>query len=222
MKKLIGSILVFFTIVNLTFAQATVVNDAIITYNINIIDAKGEKLATSALNGAELKVTLRKEQSKTELKNKLGVEVTNFDAKAQKGFILKEYSGQKLMITLTADNWAQKNSAIEKLDFNEEAATVTIAGYSCKKATAVGKDGKKYVVWYDATNTIANKTYNNAFPQVKGLPVQYEMQSGNLTFQYTLTKFETAASIANTVFDAPKIGYRTMTFEESQQLKKGE
>jgi hypothetical protein len=98
---------------------------------------------------------------------------------------------------------------------------VSIAGYTCKKATATAPDGKNYTVYFDPSVILANKTYNNAFPQLQGLPVQYELQSGNLTFKYTLSK-NSADAVAINKFETPKAGYRIMTFEENQQLKKGE
>jgi hypothetical protein len=76
-------------------------------------------------------------------------------------------------------------------------------------------------VYYDPTVTMSNTSYNNAFPQIVGLPVQFELSSGNLVFKYTLSTYTTDA-IPVAKFDAPKSGFRVMTYEENQQLKKGE
>src|SRR5690606_9166865 len=103
-----------------------------------------------------------------------------------KGFILKEYSGQKLMITMTRQNWEQKNKKNKTVEFAVDNEWVTIAGVRCKKATGTTEDGNNWVVYFDPTKQIADKDYNNAFSQLPGLPVQYEMKSGNLTFSYTL------------------------------------
>jgi GLPGLI family protein len=202
------------------FAQK-VISEGTLTYNISIETTKGEKQLASALNGAVLTLFVTNIKSRTEMQSKLGVETTVFDNKANKGFILKEYSGQKLMITTSTDNWNQKNQVSNSLSFIIDNATTTIAGYTCKKATATSADGKNYTVYFDATTSIANKSYNNAFPQLPGLPVQYELQSGNLVFKYTLSKTNTDA-LVGTKFDAPKAGFRVMTYEENQQLKKGE
>ncbi len=201
------------------FAQK-VLNEGTLTYGISILSAKGEKQIPGSLNGAELTVFFTKDKSRTEMVSKPGTETTVFDNKAGKGFILKEYSGQKLMITTTAENWTQKNHINSSLNFNIDDKITTIEGYSCKKATATSEDGKSYTVYFDPTVSIANTTYNNAFPQLQGLPVQYELQSGNLIFKYTLSKNLTASSLT-TKFDAPKAGFRVMTYEENQQLKKG-
>ena len=208
----------FFT--NQTYAQKTL-TDVVLTYNISIQTVKGEKPVASALNGATLSLFLTKDKSRSEMVSAPGIETNVFDSKAGKGFILKEYSGQKLMISLTSDNWSQKNYINSKLNFDVDNNTEVIAGYTCKKATATSPDGKVYTVYFDPTYTVLNKSYNNAFPQLQGLPIQYELASGNLIFKYSLNKLSSEA-INAAKFDAPKSGFRVMSFEENQQLKKGE
>ena len=222
MKIVLHSICFFISIVFSTssFAQK-IMNEGTLTYGISIESANEEKKMINALNGAILTLYITKDKSRTEIVNTLGTQATFFDAKIGKGYLLREYSAQKLMITVNADNWAQKNKVNNNLSFKIEDGTITIGGYTCKKATATAADGKNYTVYFDPSVTLANKTYNNAFPQLQGLPVQYELQSGNLTFKYTLSK-NSADVVAINKFETPKAGYRIMTFEENQQLKKGE
>lgn len=201
-------------------AQKTL-QDGILTYSISIETTNGEKQLNSALNGAILTIYLSKDKSRTEMVSKLGSETTVYDNAVGKGYILKEYSGQKLMITITADNWAQKNLISNTLVFKETEATTAIAGFECKKATATSAEGKNYTVFFDPTTTLTNKKYNNAFPQLQGVPVQYSLQSGNLVFKYTLQKSNSAV-LPSATFDPPKTGFRVMTYEENQQLKRGD
>src|SRR5688572_18878624 len=67
-------------------------------YDITITSSKSEAPIANSLNGATLLVYLKPTTSRTEMKSTLGTESTVFDTKSNKGFILKEYSGQKLMI----------------------------------------------------------------------------------------------------------------------------
>ncbi|RZK19940.1 MAG: hypothetical protein EOO43_11440 [Flavobacterium sp.] len=189
-------------------------------YNISIVSPKTETPSLNSLNGAVLTVYLKPSVSRTEMKSTLGTESTVFDNKSGSGFILKEYSGQKLMITMNAANWDQKNSSYEDMNFTTSNESVTVAGYQCKKATATLADGKVFTVYYDPTVVISNKKYNNAFSKLQGLPVQYEIQSGNLSFKYTLSSLSNDA-IPSAKFEAPKAGFRVMSYEENQQLKKG-
>lgn len=202
------------------FAQKQL-TDATIVYNLAIETRNGEKQLSNGLNGAVLTISLTKDKSKTELVSVPGTETNVYDSKAGKGFILKEFSAQKLMITTSTENWAQKNQNIKKQVFTTDNSETTIAGYKCKKAATANADGKNYTVYYDPTVTMTNTNYNNAFPQIAGLPVQFELSSGNLVFKYTLSTY-TADAIPASKFDAPKAGFRVMTYEENQQLKKGE
>jgi GLPGLI family protein len=208
-------------IISTNIVAQKIMNEGTLTYSISIESANGEKKVDNTSNGASLTLYITKDKSRTEIVNTLGSQATFFDAKTGKGYLLREYSAQKLMITVTADNWAQKNKITNNLSFKTEEGMTTIGGYACRKATATAADGKNYTVYFDPSITIANKTYNNAFPQLQGLPVQYELQSGNLIFKYTLSKIS-ADAVAINKFETPKTGFRIMTFEENQQLKKGE
>ena len=188
-------------------------------YNISIISDKSETPGINSLNGATLQIFLNPNQSRTEMKSSVGVETTVFDSKLKKGFILKEYSGQKLMISMNAANWADKNKLYESLQFIISEERSMIGNYSCKKATASLPDGKMFIVYFDPDITLNNRTYNNTFAQLPGLPVQYEIQSGDISFKYTLTKISYDA-VPSSKFEAPKTGFRVMTYEENQQLRK--
>lgn len=203
-----------------TVAQK-VLTDGMLKYDISIESANGEKQISGSLNGATLSVYLTKDKSRSDMLSTPGTETTVYDNKSGRGFILKEYSGQKLMITTTADNWAQKNHVNSNLNFEVQAGITNIVGYNCKKAVAKSENGKTYTVYYDPSIVIANKQYNNAFSQLPGLPVQYELSSGNLLFKYTLTGMNMDI-LSGIKFEAPKAGFRVMSYEENQQLKKGE
>ena len=194
--------------------------EGILQYNISIVSSKSEASALNSLNGAVLSVYLKPSASRTEMKSSLGVESTVFDNKSGNGFILKEYSGQKLMITMTKDNWNQKNQLFRNLRFTIDNTTQKIAGFSCKKATAKLENGKDFVVYFTPDVVPSTKEYSNAFQNLPGVPVQYELESGNLKFTYTLTEIN-YDNIPSVKFSIPKTGFRVMTYDENQQLKKG-
>ncbi len=198
-----------------------VLTEGMLKYNISIESSNGEKQIAGSLNGATLSIYLTKDKSRSEMISTPGTETTVFDNKAGKGFILKEYSGQKLMITTTSENWVQKNQVNTNLNFEAQSGTIKIGRYICKKATAQSDNGKSYTVYYDPSITIANKQYNNAFAQLAGLPIQYELSSGNLIFKYSLIGLN-MDGLNSGKFEAPKLGFRIMSYEENQQLKKGE
>ncbi len=216
--KILASILFSVTVFN-AFAQKQFTEGSI-QYKISIESGKTETPVVNSLNGAELTLYLKPTASRSEMKSSLGTESTVFDSRSGSGFILKEYSGQKLMISMNENNWFQKNRMYENMNFSIEEGTIAVAGYQCKKATAVLPDGKVFIVYYDPGILITNKKYNNAFSKLPGLPVQYELQSGNLNFRYTIIKVGYDA-VPLSKFEAPKSGFRVMTYDENQQLKKG-
>ncbi len=188
-------------------------------YDISITSSKAEAPIANSFNGATLSVFLKPTASRTEMKSTLGSETTMFDNRVGKGVILKEYSGQKLMISMDAGNWSDKNRTYENLNFTVSEEILKIREYNCKKAVATLPDGKVFTVYFDPSIAIVNKKYNNAFAQLPGLPVQYELESGNLTFRYTLNRLNYDA-VPAIKFEIPKSGYRVMTYEENQQLKR--
>ncbi|MBS1496520.1 MAG: hypothetical protein JSU03_02535 [Bacteroidetes bacterium] len=196
------------------------ISEGLIKYSISIESSKTDAPLANKLNGATFNVYLTPTESRTEMISTLGTETNVYNNNSGKGFILKEYSGQKLMITLNKENWLQKNEWNNNLKFTISNEVKSIAGYECKKATGITSEGKMITVYYAPGITVANKEYNNSFDNLPGLPVQFELKSGNLVFKYQLTDINNDP-VAASKFDTPKTGFRIMTYEENQQLKKG-
>lgn len=194
-------------------------NEGTLIYNISVSSSENNKVA-SALDGATLNIYLKGNQSRGEMLSKLGKEAGVYNSTSGTGFILKDYSGQKLMITMDKKNWEKKNHFYSSLKFKVEDYNGTMSGYKVKKATASLPTGKDFIVYFTPDVTLSNKTYNNAFPQLNGLPVQYELESGNITFKYVL-KSVSSEPVNSSLFEMPKSDYRVMTYDESQQLKTG-
>lgn len=197
------------------FAQKTI-SEGTITYNIST-QSEGPSQA-DPLNGATNTVSLKGSLSRTDMTSPLGKETTIYDEKIGAGVILKEYSGQKLMITLTKENWATINNKFEGINFVSTAETKTIAGYGCTKAIGKLHDGSSIVVFYTTDVNISNKDYSKIFKNLPGLPVEYEFQNGKLKFKYLLSAIN-FGSVPVSKFDFPKAGYRIMSYDESKQGK---
>jgi GLPGLI family protein len=145
----------------------------------------------------------------------LGSEATIYNAATGSGVILKDYSAQKLMITLTPEDWSKNNKKYEGITFENSGETAVIAGYNCKKAIAKLKDGSAFTVYYTTDINVTNKDYDYQFKTLPGLAVQYEMQTGKMKFKFTLAKIS-YASVPATKFEIPKSGYRVLTYEETK------
>lgn len=221
MKKL--NVFVMLTGLLAAFASANAqrnIAEATIVYDMVIETGNNTSKSGDALAGATTTVYLKGNNSRTDMASTLGKETTIYNSKTNNAVILKEFSGQKLMITLTKDNWIAKHKTYSNIKFELTSDTKTIAGYNTKKAIARMPDGKTFEVYYTPELIPANKEYDPTFSTLPGLAVQYEIESGKMKFKYTLSKINYDA-VQVSLFDFPTAGYRVMTYEENQNLKKG-
>ena len=195
------------------FSEGTVV------YNISVQPKDASKKNASVLNGAKAVLYLKGGLSKTELTSSLGTETTIYNGKTGNAVILREYSGQKLMITLTKDNWDEKNKKYRGLTFEITPETKIIEGYQCKKAIGKLVDGSTITVFYTPEITLINKEYNMAFKELAGLPLEYEFETETMKFKYSVAEID-FNPISTTKFEFPKTGFRVMTYEDNKQVKK--
>ena len=202
-----------------SFAQKTI-SEGTMVYDIVIQSGNKEPQIADAIDGGTVTIYIKGGQSRSDMVSALGKETTIHETKTGNAVILKEYSGQKLMITLTKDNWEAKNKAYKDIKFELTDETKTIAGYTCKKAIAGMPGGKSFVVYYAPDLLVTNKEYNASFKNLPGLALQYEYESGTMRYKYTISKIN-FDPIPASKFDFPKAGYRVMTYEENQQMRKG-
>lgn len=199
-----------------SFAQKTL-SEGTIVYAISIQTGDSKPQMADALDGATTTVYLKGGLSRIDMVSSLGNESTIYNAQTGEAVILKEYSSQKLMITLTKDNWLAKNKNYEGVTFTNNNDTKVIDGYNCKKATAKLEDGSTIIVYYTPDLIVVNKDYDQTFKNLPGLAMQYEFQSGSLKFKYVVTRLDfTPVPIAK--FDFPKSGYRVMTYDDTQKI----
>lgn len=201
---------------NYTSSAQKSVTEATMEFNISIETASAEPKMADMLDGATTTVYVKGAQSRSEMVSGLGREISIQDGKSGTGVILKDYSGQKLMITLTKDDWERKNKKYQGISFETTQETLVIAGYTCKKAIAKLKDGSSFIVYYSPDLNIVNKDYEYQFKTLPGLAMQYEWQSGKMKFKYTLSKIN-FDPVPSSKFEIPKSGYRVLSYEETQK-----
>jgi GLPGLI family protein len=187
-----------------------------LVYNISVETGSAEPKMADMLDGATTTVYLKGNQSRTEMVSGLGSEATIYNATTGSGVILKDYSAQKLMITLTPQEWEKNNKKYEGITFENTGETIDIAGFHCRKAIAKLKDGSTFTVYYTTDVSVSNKNYDYQFRTLPGLAVQYEMQTGKMKFKFTLSKIDYSVVPASK-FEIPKTGYRVLTYEETKK-----
>ncbi|MEO8110905.1 MAG: DUF4412 domain-containing protein [Ginsengibacter sp.] len=186
-----------------------------LVYSISVETGSAEPKMADMLDGATTTVYLKGNMSRTEMISGLGSEATIHNAATGNGVILKDYSGQKLMITLTPQDWQKNNKKYEGITFENTGETGIIEGFNCQKAVAKLKDGSTFTVYYTTDVTLPNKNYDYQFKTLPGLPVQYEMQSAKMNFKFTLSKIN-YDNVPASKFEIPKSGYRVMTYDETK------
>jgi GLPGLI family protein len=198
-------------------AQRTI-SEGTILYDITIQPKSKGTLSTAGLSGAKSTIYLKGGLSRTEMTSTLGTETTIYNSKIGNAVILKEYSGQKLMITLTKENWESSNKKFDGITYQLIAESKTLDGYNCKKAFAKLQDGSTISVYYTPELIAINKEYNQAFATLPGFPMEYEFETENLIIKYQLSKID-YSPLASSKFDFPKTGYRIMTYDENKAAK---
>ncbi len=216
MKKLKAILTSLILIAGINATAQKSISEATLVYNISVETQSKDPKMADMLDGATTTIYLKGTQSRSEMLSSLGSEVTILDAKSGSGVILKDYSGQKLMITMNKDDWEKKNRKYAGITFDLTDETQTIAGYNCKKAIAKLADGSSFIVYYSPDLNMANKDYEYPFKTLPGLAMQYEWQSGKTKFKYTLSKI-TFDAVASSKFEIPKSGYRVMTYDETKK-----
>lgn len=201
------------------YAQRSI-SEGTVVYDMVIQTGNNAPQNGDALNSATTTIYLKGNNSRTDMVSALGKEITIFNSKSDNAVILKEFSGQKLMITLTKENWKAKNKMYSDIKFELTNEFKTIAGYNTRKAIAQMTDGKSFVVYYTPDLIPANKEYDATFNNLPGLAIQYEIESGKMKFKYSISKISYDPVLVSQ-FDFPTSGYRVMTYDENQKLKKG-
>jgi GLPGLI family protein len=192
------------------------VSEFTIVYNSTVLSSTQKNPASTAINT----IYIKGNKSRLEVASGLVSFSTIFDGKSGSAVVLKELSGQKLLIRMNAENWQDMNKHYEGIHYVNEAETKVIAGYKCQKATALTKDSLYIEVFYTKDIISDNKDYDPMFRNLDGLPLEYEIRRGNIRIQYMLTSIN-LNPVPASKFDIPTGGYREMTYEESKKLGGG-
>jgi GLPGLI family protein len=192
------------------------VSELTLVYDASITTGSTEPKMADAFDGATTTIYLKGNLSRSELSSALFSSTTIHDSKTGAAVVLREVSGQKLLIRMSPENWIEKNKKYQGISFTNTNETKTIAGYNCTKAEATLGDGSSFTVYYTTEMIPENKEYDYQFKNLNGLPLEYELTQGQLKIKYTVSKIN-LNPVPSSKFDIPKGGYREMTYEESKK-----
>jgi GLPGLI family protein len=216
MKNLF-SIVVFFCLSCAVFAQKKI-SELTLVYDAKVTTGNAEPKMADAFDGATTTIYLKGNLSRSEMTSALFSSTSIHDAKTNTAVVLREVSGQKLLIRMSSKDWKEKNARYEGISFTNSGETKEIAGYKCIKSEARMSDGSSFIVFYTPELVPENKEYNYPFKNLNGLPLEYELTLRNLTIRYTVSKIN-LNPVPASKFDIPVSGYREMTFDESKKIR---
>ena len=217
MKKRVVILLIGLVGLGMSAMAQRKVSELTMVYDASISSGSNEPKMADALDGHSKTIYIKGNMSRAEMVTALFSSATIHDSKTGSSVVLKEVSGQKLLIRMTPDNWTENNKRYEGITFTNTNETKTIAGYNCIKAIAKLPDGTTFTVYYTPDIVPENKEYDYQFKNLNGLPLEYELVQGKLTIKYTVSKIN-MNPVPASKFDIPKTGYREMTYEESKKM----
>jgi len=184
-------------------------------YSVTIGNVKSDGIGVATHT-----IYIKGNKSRSEMTNSLFSSTTIFDANTGFAVILKEVSGQKLLIRLNPENWTEKNQMYDGVVYKPTSETKEIAGYKCIKATGQTQSGMIISVYYTRDIIPENRQYDPAFRTLDGLPLEYELTNGNVKINYRVARIN-LNPVPASKFDLPNSGYREMNYEESKKMNIG-
>ena len=194
------------------------ISELTLVYDAKVTTGNAEPRMADAFDGASTTIYLKGPMSRSEMTSALFSSATIHDAKNGTAVVLREVSGQKLLIRMSAEDWKEKNAKYEGITFTNTDETKEIAGYKCQKAEAKMSDGSTFIVYYTPDIVPENKEYDYHFRDLNGLPLEYELTQRNLTIRYTVSRIN-LNPVPAAKFTIPTSGYREMTYEESKKIR---
>ena len=212
MKKIALLLLTVFSI-KCGMAQARVMSDGSITYNIQAISESKNPTIVDAFDGSSFTVLLKGNNVRTDFKSLLRTQSIFYNGADSTATILKESGKEKYMFQLTSDNWTNYNKRYLNMSFStDNSKTKTIAGHTAVFASGTTVNGEKINVWYTTQLTPQARGYDYVFKNLNGLPLEYEVINGDVTVKYTAVSV-LLAPVSASRFDKPTSGYKIVPYQ---------
>ena len=205
--------------VSMAVRAQKVVSELTLVYDYSVNPTDDGKPG-SPTNNAIHTVYIKGNKSRSEISNSMFSSTTIFDGNTGFGVILREVSGQKLLIRLSPDNWAERNRMYDGIVYKNTTETKEIAGYKCIKAIGQTPSGATITVYYTRDIVPENKQYEPPFRTLDGLPLEYELTNGNVRIRYRISRIN-LNPVPASKFDVPNSGYRELSYEDSKKMNIG-
>jgi hypothetical protein len=198
MKKLVFLMVLFLPIGML--AQ-TMINEGKIVYDIFIMndlkEVKGQLIIT-VKNGI-----LKREMTMTTGFNNIII----YNSTAAESWSYNNMNGNKFAKKMSKEELASQNVGFNNASYIPQAEEKTILEKACKKVEITYKNGTSNNVYYSADWKCGIKEFYTMFPEINGLPLQYEVATSGNNKMILIAKSVQIIPIDNAEVEAPK-GYK--------------
>jgi hypothetical protein len=219
MKKITLLLLSAFAVIATSFT-GTIPFEGKIVYSIDISGDKMPPEAKSMMAGSTSTVYIKGTKTRSDIS--MGPQTTSsiFDAQTHTSVMLMEMMGNKYKIK---NDPAKKDEKKSDVKVNVTTETKTIAGFLCKKAevTVTDQKGSSHMtnIWF--TEQIANHMNTSddrgaQFKDIKGMPLEYEVQSPNGMSMKMIATSVSKETVADSKFEIPA-DYKETTMEDMQK-----
>ncbi len=124
------------------------VSELTLVYDASVTTGSKEPKLADAFDGATKTIYIKGNMSRAEMVSAIFSSATIHDSRTGNSVVLREVSGQKLLIRMSANNWSDINKRYDSITFTNTEDTKVIAGYRCTKAVATLPDGTTFNVYY--------------------------------------------------------------------------
>ena len=204
--------LIFLTLFsNVFFSQKF---EGVITYSIDyelpeIMEAQRSMLPS------EMNTYCKKKTTRVEQKTAMGDQIVISSTKTGESTLLMNMMGQKMAIEV-GNQKDNKNESIPSIVYSQESKT--IAGYLCEKATytVYSKEQQDSISMDLYYTTKIPALYNQQFKELKGIPLEYTINTQGMSMTFEATKIE-SKKLSKSLFNIPR-EYETISLEEFKKM----
>lgn len=214
MYKLLLLVIIFTTSLIQVVAQTT--SDITLFFDITVDTKSSKPQLANMFNGATQTVYIKGTSHRTDEVNTLGTSSTIYNGTTNAAIITKEYGTQKILVNLTAAQWAANNKKYDNITFTPTNQTKIIAGYTTKGYTGKLQDGTAFSVYTTSSlNPEVNTYKNNQFAKLPGVVLQYEFSIADMQVTNTVSSV-VLGSIPASKFVVNTAGYREMPYQPNK------
>lgn len=218
--KIVISLMLALLLGSTSFAQDV----AHLSYTVSVSSDNPQMASMkSMMEGSKMDIYINGKFTRTDFNLGTLTTTTNIIDQTGKNVLMlinSEMGGQKIALKSTLDEMDSEKNEQGDPKISLSGDTKEIAGYSCKKAIITLSNGMSFNLWYTNKIKIGDLRGTDAsFKGIDGVPLEYTIYQGPLKMEFTFTKFEPNAKVADDFFSmAIPDGYKEMTKEDLQKM----